>query len=53
MLLFICKIVCTRTISFSVSLVTKPKIYRKYAINDNSIVWFGSINLLAMGVEES
>ena len=32
-----------------ISLIIKSGIYQKYAIIDDSIVWFGSINLLSYG----
>ena len=36
----------------NISVITKSKIHQKFAIIDNKIVWYGSINLLSYGFSE-
>ena len=35
-----------------IKVITKERIHQKYAIIDQKIIWYGSINLLSYGVSE-
>ena len=35
-----------------IHIITKPNIHQKFAVIDQNIVWYGSINLLSYGTSE-
>ena len=43
---------CITHLQTAVTVITKPNIHQKFALIDNRLVWYGSINLLSYGNSE-